>query len=155
LGWGTRESRSADDVGYEEGYAGASGASPGADAAPPADPVDLWATFDPPTLPRGILPDVIERFAFDRGQAMGADMAGVAVSALAVCAAAIPDEIKLQVKRHDDWRESARIWVALVGSPSSKKSPIMTAAVRPLRKIDAEMARQNAELRSAYDKLDK
>jgi hypothetical protein len=31
----------------------------------------------------------------------------------------------------------------------------MTAAVRPLRKIDAEMARQNAELRSAYDKLDK
>ena len=35
------------------------------------------------------------------------------------------------------------------------KSPIMTAAVRPLRKIDAEMARQNAELRSAYDKLDK
>jgi hypothetical protein len=160
LGWGTRERRSADDAGYEEGYgfsnAGASEApQPGADKAPTADPVDLWAKFDAPTLPRGILPDLIERFAFDRGQAMGADMAGIAVSALAVCAAAIPDKIKLQVKRHDEWRESARIWVAIVGSPSSKKSPIMNAAVRPLRKIDAEMAREYAERRSSYDKLDK
>ena len=130
-------------------------ASTADEARPTADPVDLWAKFDPPTLPRGVLPDILERFAFDRGQAMGADMAGIAVSVLAVCAAAIPDKIKLRVKRHDDWLESARIWVAIVGSPSSKKSPIMTAAVRPLRKIDAEMARQNAELRSAYDKLDK
>ena len=87
---------------------------------------------------------------------MGADMAGIAVSALAVCAAAIPDKIKLQVKRHNkSWLESARIWVALVGSPSSKKSPILSAAVSPLRKIDAEMARQYAEQKSRYDKLDK
>jgi hypothetical protein len=70
-----------------------------------ADPVDLWAKFDPPTLPYGLLPDVIERFAFDRGRAMGADMAGVAMSALAVCAAAIPDKVELQVKQHDTgWR---------------------------------------------------
>jgi hypothetical protein len=131
------------------------GWAPSGAAQPTADPVDLWAKFDPPTLPRGVLPDILERFAFDRGQAMGADMAGVAVSALAVCAAAIPDKIKLRVKRHDDWVESARIWVALVGSPSSKKSPIMNAVVKPLRKIDGEMAGQNAELRSAYDKLDK
>jgi hypothetical protein len=123
---------------------------------PSADPVDLWAKFDPPTLPRGILPAVIEQFAFEQGMDMGADMAGIAVSALAVCAAAIPDNIKLQVKRHNkSWLESARIWVSLVGSPSSKKSPILSAAVSPLRKIDAEMARQYAERKSRYDKLDK
>jgi hypothetical protein len=129
---------------------------PGANKVPNADPVDLWAKFNPPTLPRGILPDVIERFAFDQGIAMGSDMAGVAVSALAVCAAAIPDKIKLQVKRHSKgWQESARIWAALVGPPSSKKSPIMAAAVSPLRKIDAAMAREYAERKSRYEKLDK
>jgi len=128
----------------------------GANKPPSADPVDLWAKFDPPTLPRGILPPVIEQFAFEQGMDMGADMAGIAVSALAVCAAAIPDKIKLQVKRHNkSWLESARIWVSLVGSPSSKKSPILSAAVSPLRKIDAEMARQYAEQKSRYDKLDK
>jgi hypothetical protein len=130
-------------------------AAPG-DSEPHADPVDIWAKFDAPTLPRGILPDVIERFAFNQGSDMGSDMAGIAVSALAVCAAAIPDKIKLQVKRHNSgWLESARLWVALVGPPSSMKSPIMAAAVRPLRRIDSEMARQYADARARYDKLSK
>jgi hypothetical protein len=128
----------------------------GENTRPATDPVDLWAKFDPPNLPRGVLPDVIERFAYEQGTAMGADMAGIAVSALAVCAAAIPDKIKLQVKRHNTgWLESARLWVALVGPPSSMKSPIMSAAVRPLRRIDTEMARQYAEARARYEQLSK
>jgi hypothetical protein len=120
------------------------------------DPVDLWAKFDPPTLPRGLLPDVIERFAYDQGMTMGADMAGIAVGALVVCAAAIPDKIQLQVKRHNPgWRESARLWGALVGPVSTKKSPIMNAVVWPLRRIDAEMARRYSEERTRYDQLPK
>src|SRR4029077_12179845 len=81
-------------------------------AIEPIDPVDLWGKFDPPTLPRGVLPEVIEAFAFDRGMAMGCDMSGIAVGALAVCAGAIPDDIKLQPKKHDgEWRKTARLWV--------------------------------------------
>ncbi|MGY8639189.1 DUF3987 domain-containing protein [Bradyrhizobium sp. 14AA] len=120
------------------------------------DPVDLWGNFNPPSLPRGLLPDVIERFAHDQGMDMGADMSGIAMSALAVCAAAIPDSVQLQVKRHSTgWKEPARLWVALVGSPSSKKSPIMATAARPLRKIDADQARDYADQRAVYDKLPK
>jgi hypothetical protein len=119
-------------------------------------PVDLWAKFDPPSLPRGVLPDIIERFACDQGRDMGADPAGIALACLAVCAAAIPDKIKLQVKRHNvGWMESARIWVVPVGPPSTMKSPIMAVAIRPLRRIDSEMARRYAEERAQYDKLDK
>ena len=81
---------------------------------PPVDPVDLWAKFDPPPLPRGILPKVIEDFAIDRSMTMGCDMSGIAVGALVVCAASIPDDIKLQPKRHDTgWREAARLWVCV------------------------------------------
>lgn len=118
------------------------------------DPVDLWAKFDPPTPPRGVLPEVIEAFAFDRGMAMGCDMGGLAVSALAVCAAAISDSIKLQPKKYDTgWQESARLWVAPVGSPSTMKSPMMDAAVKPLRRIDAEMAKANHRAMANYNKL--
>ena len=69
-------------------------------------PIDLWAKLTPPQLPRGLLPDLIERFVFDQGASMGCDPAGLVASALTVCAAAIPDRIKIQVKQHDpSWTE--------------------------------------------------
>lgn len=106
------------------------------------DPVSLWARHEPPALPKGLLPKVIEDFAFSQAELKGADPAGFALAALAVCAAAIPDRIVIQVKKNDNWRESARIWVALIGMPSTKKSPIIKAAVKPIAKIDMAMFRQ-------------
>ncbi len=120
------------------------------------DPVDLWGKFEPPTLPRGLLPAVIESFAFDESRIMGADPAGLALSALCVCAAAIPDQIKIQVKEHHSgWVESARLWVVLVGQPSSKKSPILRAAARPLRDIDNKLVQQYILQKEQFDKLSK
>lgn len=112
------------------------GGSNGAPVDQP-EPVDLWQRYAEPDLPTGLLPDVIERFAFRHGAVMGADPAGLAMAALTVCAAALPDSIVLQVKRNDpSWREAARLWTALVGPPSRKKTPIFKAAIAPLRKID-------------------
>jgi hypothetical protein len=112
-------------------------------SAPPVEPVDLWANFDPPPLPRGLLPKVVEDYAFTLGEMMGADPAGLAMAALTVCAAAISDDVKLQMKKHStDWQESARLWFGAVGPPSCKKSPAMAAAAKPLRRRDAELLRQ-------------
>jgi hypothetical protein len=118
------------------------------------EPVDLWAKFEPPSISRGVLPDVVERFALDQSRATGGDIAGIAAGALAVCAAAIPDDIKVQVKRHNpDWQEAARLWVALVGPVSSMKTPIMATVVRPLRSIDCELMRTHQQMRAGYDQL--
>jgi hypothetical protein len=107
-------------------------------------------------LPTGLLPTVIEDFARVQGEMMGSDPGGLAAAALAVCAAAIPDSIRLQVKRHDPtWQESARLWVALIGNPSTKKSPILSAAVKPLTRIDAALYREWAAARAAYEALSK
>jgi hypothetical protein len=120
---------------------------------PASDPVDLWGSFDPPELPQGLLPPVIEQFARANGDQMGADPAGLAVAALVTCAAAIPDAIKIKVKRHDDWHESARLWAALMGPPSAKKSPIISAATAPLCRLDVEMMRQWQKRVQEYDAL--
>ena len=64
------------------------------DGADPIEPVDLWAKFDPPTLPRGLLPQLLEEFAFERSAVMGCDPTGLALGALAVCAASIPKTSK-------------------------------------------------------------
>ena len=105
------------------------------------EPVDLWGRFPPPVLPKGLLPDLIERWAFEQAESMGADPAGLAMAAIASCAAAIPDHLRVKVKRHADWYESARIWVALIGPPSAKKSPIIRAATAPINAIDTELFR--------------
>lgn len=104
------------------------------------EPADLWATPSPAPLPVGLLPPVIEKYALGQSRQMGADAGGLAMSALAVCCAAISDRYQVQVKRHDpDWRESARIWVALIGTPSTRKTPIVNDATRPLAQIDSAL----------------
>src|SRR5262245_4638636 len=120
----------------------------------PITPIDLWGHLNPPELSRGLLPAVIEQFAFEQGELMGVDPGGLAVAALTVCAAAIPDSIELQVKRHDrGWTESARLWAALVGMPSTKKTPTLREAVRPLARIDAAYAREYTAAKQSYDAL--
>lgn len=124
-------------------------------AAESPRPVDPWAQRKHPSLPIGLLPKIIEEYAVSQAEIMGVDAGGIAAAALAVCAAAIPDTITLRVKRHDDWEESPRLWVALIGNPSAKKSPIISATTRPLRAIDDDMVRSYLDEKRAYDALDK
>jgi hypothetical protein len=122
--------------------------------APPIIPVDLWGHFEPPALPPGLLPEVIEKFARVEGAAMGADPAGLVMAALTVCAAAISDEIKLQPKRHADfWTESARLWTSLVGDPSTMKTPIINQTTWPMKRLDKTLFQQYAAELAAYNAL--
>ncbi|MBY3054470.1 DUF3987 domain-containing protein [Rhizobium leguminosarum] len=118
-------------------------------------PVDIWARASSPPLPEGLLPPVIENFARLMGETMGADPAGLAVSALAACAAAIKDSITIQPKQHDYWTESARLWVGLIGPPSTSKSPVISAAIRPLKQIERRLHEEFRNAKSAFDALDK
>jgi hypothetical protein len=117
------------------------------------EPIDLWGHFEPPALPRGLLPDVIERYAITVGELMGADPAGLAIGALIVCGGVIRDSIKLQVKRNSGWTEEARLWCALVGSVSTMKSPVMRAVARPVERIESRLWREYQAAMAAYDAL--
>jgi hypothetical protein len=87
---------------------------------------------------------------------MGVDPGGLAMAALAVCAAALPDHTQLQVKRHDpNWLEAARLWVGLIGNPSTKKTPVILRATKPLKRIDAEMWRRYIAAVEVYEQLSK
>jgi hypothetical protein len=123
------------------------------DETPPT-PIDLWGKLNSPALPPGLLPGVLEHFAIEQARMMGADPAGLAMAALAVCGAAVPDRVALQVKRHDPtWTENTRLWVALIGDPSTKKTPMLRQAVRPISRIDGEMVRAFLAEKARYDAL--
>jgi hypothetical protein len=123
-------------------------------ATKPTIPVDLWGKFNPPPLPTDLLPLVIEQYAIAQAHMMGCDAGGLAMATLTVCAAAISDRIELQMKRHDPyWKEAARIWTALVGLPSTKKSPIMRQAARGLVRLDIELHRDYMQAMAEYEAL--
>jgi hypothetical protein len=120
------------------------------------DPVDLWGHFDPPPLPEGLLPASIEEFAREEADTMGADAAGLVMAALTVCAAALPDRVKLQVKKHNPhWKESARLWTAMVGGVSAKKTPVIDRATMAIKKIDWELARTHEAEMEVWNQLTK
>ncbi len=117
---------------------------------------NFWRTEMAPELPRGILPAVIEDYAFSVAQQMGTDPAGLAFSALVCAAAVIPDWIRLQVKSTNKyWLESARLWVALVGDVSARKSAMITHSMRPIRKIERNLYAQYKRLHDDWKQLDK
>jgi len=132
--------------------------SDGAAIQPPPlhpEPIDLFGKFAPPSLPGDLLPPVIFDYANAQGELMGVDPGGVAMAAMTVCAAAIPDSIILKVKRHEDWYETARVWTALVGDPSSKKSPIIRKVAKPLTRIDAKLMQKFMAEKAEYEALPK
>jgi hypothetical protein len=108
-------------------------------------PLDVFGIQPPPELPMDALPYDLVAYVQDQAALTGCDPAIIGLSALVAAAACISDGIKLQPKRHDPtWTESARLWVAIVGDPSTKKSPAISKAVRHVKRLDHRMAEENA-----------
>src|SRR5262249_869961 len=48
---------------------------------------------------------------------------------------------RVKVQRNNDWYEHVRLWVLLVGRVTSKKTPAVNAATRPLERYQAGIMR--------------
>lgn len=114
-------------------------------------PLDIFAEFPAPEIDPGMLPRVIADYANETADLIGVTRGMIAIPALVACAAALHDGVQIQPKRHErGWLESARLWCAIVGNPSVKKSPAIKRATRRLRKIDMDLHDQNARLQAEH-----
>ncbi|MFN3722273.1 MAG: DUF3987 domain-containing protein [Paracoccaceae bacterium] len=116
-------------------------------------PVDLFGQLQPPTVPTDLPPKIIEWWANAKAKELGCDPAGLILSALVTCAAAIPDRHKVKVKPNGNWLESPRLWGIIIGQPSAKKTPQLNAATEPLSRIDARLVRDYLRRKEEYDAL--
>jgi len=115
------------------------------------EPLDIFAEYPAPALERGMLPKLVEDYAFEQAEMIGVSPAMVAMPSLVACAAALHDGVRIQPKRYETaWTESARLWCAVVGSPSVRKTPAMKRATSRLRKIDMELHDANARAQADY-----
>jgi hypothetical protein len=119
----------------ESGAGDAAGAS--------EEPLDIFEHDDPAELsaiPDSALPPTIRRWARSESRRKGTSMMFAAVSALAVVAAAVGNSLRIQPRRFDHkWTVPAALWVVLVASPGRGKSPIINAALEPLRALDRKL----------------
>jgi len=122
-----------------------------------ADPMDIFGVFTPPEMKYEYLPEQIIDYVVDNSELIGTDMSVIALGILVSAAACIDDGIKIQPKRHDkSWKESARIWAAVVGDPSTRKSPGFSRALSQIKRNSIRMAEENAIRTAQYkSELDK
>ncbi len=127
----------------------------GAETAEPwPSPFDFLAEDDitgAPELRPEHLPEAISPFVFDTADRMGADPAAVALASLVALASVMSDDWRIQPKRFDtEWTEAPRIWGAIVGDPSVRKTPILRACTSPIDRLEAEARSRHAEAMAAY-----
>ena len=94
------------------------------DEDPPFDFFGDTSLTGKPEWPACACPEVIEAFARDEAERIGVDTPMVAIPAIVCAAVAISDAFQIQPKKHDfTWRESPRLWAAIVADPGQKKTP--------------------------------
>ena len=116
------------------------------------EPLDLLAKFEPKTFPIEILPPVLRDFVREQSELIGSDPAILAVSSIVVCASAINDNLKVQPKQYDPtYTESARLWGAIIGAPSTRKTPAISKAMGPVKVAQGQWAREDAPLLEKHE----
>jgi len=123
-------------------------------ASPGDDPVDIFGDIDPAELaepPEGCLPGVIDRWSRSEARRKGVPRCFAAAAAIAVASSAIGSSLRIRPRRFDSgWTEPASLWVALIADPGSAKSPMISAAVEPLRRLDAEECKIDSAKHAAW-----
>jgi len=74
----------------------------------------------------------------------------VAVAALTALGAVIGRRIGISPQGKTDWVVVPNVWGAFIGSPGMLKSPAMQEALKPLRHLEAEAAKENEIAQEAY-----
>jgi Protein of unknown function (DUF3987) len=107
------------------------------DDAPLLDP---WETYIVPPFPDDVLRPHIWRYVKEESELIGGDTAALAMSAMCACGGGADHRIKLKMlENSNNWYERPAIWTLLVGEPSTKKTPILSAAFKALEKHERDI----------------
>ena len=103
-------------------------------------------------LTRDMLPDAIADFAFDAAERLGVEPSMTAVSCLAVAAASLHDDIKIQPTKFDtSYLMRSCCWGMMIAPPGGKKSPAIKQTTLVLNHIEARWRDDDAKAFAKYE----
>ncbi|WP_375657368.1 DUF3987 domain-containing protein, partial [Bartonella sp. CM120XJJH] len=112
--------------------------------------------FNPLQLPMPFMD-----YIYDVSERQQAPMDFIAVSALCGLAAVIGNGVRVAPKQHDDWTIVPNLWGALIGQPSTMKTPAMKAALAPITCLQKQWykdwlkQKEKQEIEEILETLDK
>jgi Protein of unknown function (DUF3987) len=92
------------------------------------------AAFDP-----NLLPSAIGDYVLDVADRQQSPPDFAAVAALCGLAALAGNRVRIKPKQFDDWEVVPNLWGALIGAPSSMKTPAMRSALGPLWNLQDQL----------------
>ena len=105
---------------------------------------DAWVRRPVPPFPLDTLPQGLQAFVEHQAQTIGADPAGIAMSALTVASGALDQRMVLKMRRSGQWFMPPRLWTAVIGESATKKTPIFSGCLSALRGYEARFAAEAA-----------
>jgi hypothetical protein len=118
-------------------------------------PFNPWDALQPPAFPMHAVPPILKAFVEDEAEIIGADPCALTWSAISACSAAIDARIRLRMRTIGNWFAPPMIWVALVGGPSTKKTPIIRSTWSPLEREQQVDLIEWEKQKAAYAQLSK
>ena len=91
-----------------------------------------------PPLPLDALPPVLQAYVEDVSHSMQCPPDYVAIPLLVAAGSVAGNRVGIAPKAHADWIEYPNLWGAVVGMPGTKKSPGISAGMRPLKELERQ-----------------
>lgn len=111
-----------------------------------AKPKPINHTLPPVTsITKNMLPEPLYNYARNSAERLNVSLEFVAVPLLVALGSVIGTKVAIMPKRLDDWDIVPNLWGVVIGQPSSKKSPSIVAAMKPIDNL-ASKARAAYEL---------
>ncbi len=87
------------------------------------------------TITDGMLPSLLWRYCTNNAKRLSTPIEYIAVPLVVSLASAIGVKVGIYPKHYDDWDLVPNLWGAIIGNPSTKKSPALDAGMKPLNNL--------------------
>jgi putative DNA primase/helicase len=119
----------------------------------PTEPVPLGDDLPPvPAFNSDLLPDAWRAWIMDIADRMQAPADFPAAAAVVAGGGLIGRRVGIAPQERTDWIEVPNLWGGIIGRPSVMKSPTMSAAYAPVRKLEAKAAEAHTAAIKDYDR---
>ena len=110
------------------------------------DPKPINHILPPVTsITSDMLPEPLYNYAINTAERLSVPIEFVAVPLVVALGSVIGTKVAIMPKRYDNWDIVPNLWGAVIGKPSSKKSPSITEAMKPIDNLVSK-ARADYEL---------
>lgn len=98
-----------------------------------------------PTLPDALVPTPLRPWLVDVAERVSIPLEFVAAPAIVALGSVIGRSVAIRPMARDDWQNPANLWGGIVGPPGSMKTPAVSEALRPLRRLALEARKRFEE----------